>query len=98
MYLVLDKRAPWRYTRGPFVFLDGLKSRLTQRYSSISSPPDCAILWRVFTAKSNVPLPAVAVAAALIFFIMSPRSLVMRGVIHSWLSAQIPQVLIDGFL
>jgi len=28
MYLVLDKRAPWRYTRGPFVFLDGLKSRL----------------------------------------------------------------------
>jgi hypothetical protein len=31
MYLVLDKRAPWRYTRGPFVFLDGLKSRLRQR-------------------------------------------------------------------
>jgi len=29
MYLVLDKKAPWRYTRGPFVFLDGLKSRLT---------------------------------------------------------------------
>jgi len=31
MYLVLDKKAPWRYTRGPFVFLDGLKSRLTLR-------------------------------------------------------------------
>jgi len=30
MYLVLDKGAPWRYTRGPFVFLDGLKSSLTQ--------------------------------------------------------------------
>jgi len=32
MYLVLDKKAPWRYTRGPFVFLDGLKSRLTQAF------------------------------------------------------------------
>ena len=30
MYLVLDKRTPWRYTRGFFVFLDGLKSSLTQ--------------------------------------------------------------------
>ena len=30
MYLRLDKRAPWRYTRGLFVFLNGLKSRLTQ--------------------------------------------------------------------
>ena len=30
MYLRLDKRAHWRYTSGLFVFLDGLKSRLTQ--------------------------------------------------------------------
>jgi len=36
MYLVLDKKAPWRYTRGPFVFLDGLKSRL--RHSTIAIP------------------------------------------------------------
>jgi len=36
MYLVLDKRAPWRYTRGPFIFLDGLKSRLTQAPAKIS--------------------------------------------------------------
>ena len=31
MYLRLDKRAPWRYTRGLFVFLNGLKSRLTHQ-------------------------------------------------------------------
>ena len=30
MYLRLDKRAHWRYTSGLFVFLNGLKSRLTQ--------------------------------------------------------------------
>ena len=34
MYLVLDKRAPWRYTRGLFVFLDGLKSRLTHAFAA----------------------------------------------------------------
>jgi hypothetical protein len=32
MYLGFDKRTPWRYTRGFFLFLDGLKSRLTQGY------------------------------------------------------------------
>ena len=42
MYLVLDKRAPWRYTRGLFVFLDGLKSRLTQSHIHNTSdyPPE----------------------------------------------------------
>jgi hypothetical protein len=50
MYLVLDRRAPWRYTRGLFVFLDGLKSSL--RVSDIQ--------------RSCVPLPAAVVATTAI--------------------------------
>ena len=34
MYLRLDRRAPRRYTWGLFVFLNGLKSRLTQAFAA----------------------------------------------------------------
>jgi hypothetical protein len=37
MYLMLDKRTPRRYTWGFFVFLDGLKSRLTQSHTHNTS-------------------------------------------------------------
>ena len=89
MYLVLDKRAPWRYTRGPFVFLDGLKSSLTH---SLIRNYWLKVARSESTQNSFVPLPTATHTTTTVL-----RYPMMRGVIP-WPAAQIPQILIDRFL